>query len=191
MVSLPTGDRALRITPVGLDVTFAPGRVTAVGRTLGAVSGDGPWVDMEFDDPSDRDRLVDAGLELLRETECFALAARRPIGRVAISAGALPTVFPVNFCFVGRDVFFRTASGTKLAAALRGAIVAFEVDDFDATGHRGWSVVIVGEASEVSASELADLEPLPVRPWALGVRDHVVRIRSEVVTGRRITRRPL
>jgi nitroimidazol reductase NimA-like FMN-containing flavoprotein (pyridoxamine 5'-phosphate oxidase superfamily) len=144
-------------------------------------------VEAGFDSSSDDGVLVDAGLELLSEAECLALAARRPIGRVAVSLGALPAVFPVNFCLVGRDVVFRTAAGTKLGAALRGAVVAFEIDDFDAAGHRGWSVLIVGKATEISAGELAGLEPLPVRPWARGPRDHVVRIKSEFVSGRRIT----
>jgi nitroimidazol reductase NimA-like FMN-containing flavoprotein (pyridoxamine 5'-phosphate oxidase superfamily) len=133
------------------------------------------------------DGLVDAGLELLTEADCLALAAHRPIGRVAVSVGALPAVFPVNFCFLGRDVVFRTAQGMKLAAALRGTVVAFEVDDFDVEGHRGWSVLIVGTASEIPVEELAELEPLPVRAWAHGQRTHVVRIRSEFVSGRRIT----
>ncbi len=130
--------------------------------------------------------VVDAGLETLSEAECFALAARRPIGRVAVSCGALPAVFPVNFCLVGHDVIFRTAAGTKLSAALDRTVVAFEVDDFDAAGHAGWSVLMIGQATEVGAEELAPLEPLPVRPWARGARDHVVRIRCELVSGRRI-----
>ena len=143
-----------------------------------------------FESSSDDGVLVDAGLELLSEAECLALVARRPIGRVAVSLGALPAVFPVNFCLVGRDVVFRTAAGTKLAAALRGAVVAFEVDDFDADGHRGWSVLIVGKAAEITGSELVGLEPLPVQAWAPDVRDHVVRIESEFVSGRRITMAP-
>jgi len=154
------------------------------------VNSGGPWDGMDLDGPPDRARVVEDGLEVLRESECLALAARRPIGRVAVWVGAFPTVAPVNFCFVGPDVVFRTAAGTKFAAAVRGATVAFEVDDFDAIGHRGWSVVIVGEASEVGASVLADLEPLPVRPWVRGVRNHVIRIRSEFVSGRRIVRSP-
>lgn len=133
----------------------------------------------------------EAGLERISDPECFALAARRPIGRVVVSLGALPAVFPVNFCFLDRDVVFRTAAGTKFAAAVRGAVVAFEVDDFDAVGHQGWSVVIVGEASEIPAHELVEIEPLPVRPWARGSREHVVRIRSEFVSGRRITMIPI
>ena len=130
--------------------------------------------------------LVDSGLEILTEQECFALVGRRPIGRVAVSVGALPAVFPVNFCLVNHDVVFRTAAGTKFSAALHGTVVAFEVDDFDPAGHCGWSVLMVGQASEVSGTELAALEPLPVRPWARGVRDHVVRITCDFVSGRRI-----
>jgi nitroimidazol reductase NimA-like FMN-containing flavoprotein (pyridoxamine 5'-phosphate oxidase superfamily) len=134
--------------------------------------------------------LVEGGLELLTERECFALAALRPIGRVAVSVGALPAVFPVNFCLVGRDVLFRTAAGTKLDAALQESVVAFEVDDFDAEGHLGWSVLVVGKATELRPIELARLEPLPLRAWADGARGHVVRIRTEFVSGRRIMRVP-
>ena len=130
--------------------------------------------------------LVEDGLELLTEAECLELAAHRPVGRVAVCLGALPAVFPVNHCMVGRDVVFRTAVGTKLDAALSEAVVAFEVDDFDAEGHRGWSVLVVGVASEIGADELARLEPLPVRAWAHGARTHTVRIRAEVLSGRRI-----
>ena len=130
--------------------------------------------------------LVEDGLELLAEHECLELVRHRPIGRVAVCIGALPAVFPVNHCTVGRDVVFRTAEGTKLAAATRGAVVAFEVDEFDTEGHLGWSVLIVGVAGEIPAEELADMEPLPVRAWAHGTRSHVVRIRSEFVSGRRI-----
>ena len=145
----------------------------------------GEW--SETDDNALHGEWVDPGLESLTEPECLALAARCPIGRVAVSVGALPSVVPVNFCFVGRDVVFRTAAGTKFAAAVRGTVVAFEVDDFDALDHSGWSVVIVGEACEIVGGDLADLEPLPVRAWARGVRDHVVRIRSDIVSGRRIS----
>ena len=81
---------------------------------------------------------------------------------------------------------FRTAAGTKLEAALKESVVAFQVDDFDAEGHRGWSVLMVGKATELRPIELGRLEPLPVRAWAHGTRGHVVRIRTEFVSGRRI-----
>jgi hypothetical protein len=38
-------------------------------------------------------------------------------------------VRPVNFCLDGDDIVIRTAAGSKLAAATRRAVVAFEVDD--------------------------------------------------------------
>jgi hypothetical protein len=139
----------------------------------------------------DGDALVDAGLELLSEEECLALAALPPVGRVAISMGALPVVFPVNFCLVDRDVFFCTAPGAKLNAAMDGAVVAFEVDDFDPVGHRGWSVLMIGLAREVPPAELPTVSSLPLRPWAGGRRDHLVRIRTEFLSGRRIATEPV
>jgi len=130
--------------------------------------------------------LVAEGLEVLTEAECLALAATRAIGRVAVSIAALPAVFPVNYCIRDGDVYFRTAPGTKLDAATREAVVAFQVDDFEAFGHTGWSVLIVGPCAEVPGEELVELEPLRVQPWAHGDRHHVVRIRGELVSGRRI-----
>ena len=44
---------------------------------------------------------------------------------------------------------FRTAEGTKLASALRGRGVAFEVDSYDAVAGEAWSVVIKGHAIEI------------------------------------------
>jgi nitroimidazol reductase NimA-like FMN-containing flavoprotein (pyridoxamine 5'-phosphate oxidase superfamily) len=142
--------------------------------------------DGQFPDHVHPGALVEDGLELLTEAECLKLVGHRPIGRVAVTVGALPAVFPVNFCLIGRDVVFRTASGTKLQAALKESVVAFQVDDFDAEGHRGWSVLLVGKATELRPIELSRLEPLPVRAWAHGARGHVVRIRTEFVSGRRI-----
>lgn len=130
--------------------------------------------------------LADDGLEILDTAECLALAATRPVGRVAVTVGALPAVFPVNHCLVDGEVYFRTGAGTKLAAATRNAAVAFEVDDFDTFEHSGWSVLIIGRSSEVAGDDLAALEPLRVRPWAHGGRTHVIRIAADFVSGRRI-----
>lgn len=135
------------------------------------------------------DAFAGAGVEVLTEAECLRLLVTQPIGRIAVSMEALPAVFPVNFCVVDRHVMFRTATGTKLRAALRDTVVAFEVDDFDAGDRSGWSVLVVGRASEVPAEELARLEPLPVRPWAPGVHDHMVRVSLDVVSGRRFAGR--
>lgn len=61
--------------------------------------------------------FADEGLEILDTGQCLALAATRPVGRVAVTVGALPAVFPVNYCLVDSRVYFRTGAGTKLDAA--------------------------------------------------------------------------
>ena len=132
---------------------------------------------------------TDPGLESLGPSECYALLATVPIGRIVFTEAALPAIQPVNFVIDGTDVILRTRKGSKLVAAARSAIVAFEVDDFDADAKAGWSVVLVGRAEAIS--DVADLErvrKLPLTPWAGGDRPHYIRISPEIVRGRRIPR---
>jgi uncharacterized protein len=69
----------------------------------------------------------------------------------------------------------------------RGGRVAFEVDRADAATRTGWSVLIRGEAIEVTdPCELARLRELPLRPWAPGAKGHYVRILPATLSGRRI-----
>ena len=82
--------------------------------------------------------------------QCLDLLASRRVGRVGISIGALPVILPVNYAVFDHGVLFRTAAGTKLDAAVRGIVVAFEADAYDPDGRAGWSVLLVGKASEVS-----------------------------------------
>jgi nitroimidazol reductase NimA-like FMN-containing flavoprotein (pyridoxamine 5'-phosphate oxidase superfamily) len=127
------------------------------------------------------------GLEILDREQCLALLAGETIGRVGLTTGALPTVLPVNFCLDGDRVLIRTGEGTKLDAALRGAVVAFEVDDFDPFDHSGWSVVVTGVADEVTEPErLRRAEHLPLPRWAPVGNGHVVAIATEMISGRRL-----
>ena len=85
-------------------------------------------------------------------------------------------------------VVLRTDDGTKLDAAIRGSRVAFEIDGTDAAARTGWSVVVRGEAVEVTdPAELARLRKLPLHPWAPGGKAHYVRILPAALTGRRIS----
>ena len=129
----------------------------------------------------------DSGLSVLDESECMRLVAGARIGRVAVTIGAVPAVFPVNFAVLDGAIVFRTDTGTKLDAATRKAVVAFEVDDLDPPYHEGWSVLVVGVADELTDPGLLHrAEALPLAPWAPGTRDHVVRLQPEFVSGRRI-----
>lgn len=128
--------------------------------------------------------LIDNELELLTETECRALLARARIGRVAITMGALPAVYPVNHRVVDGDILFLTGAGSKLRAALNRSVVAFQVDEFDPEGRSGWSVLAVGVAEEICHD--TPIGTAGVVPFARGDREHLVRIRPEILTGRRI-----
>lgn len=130
--------------------------------------------------------LIDEGLEILSEDECWRLLATQPIGRVGVSLGALPAIFPVNFVVDDNQVLFRTGEGVKLKAALNHTVVAFEVDQADTDTRSGWSVLVVGVADVVPPGE-PNAAPIDPDTWVAGERDHLVRIRPEVLTGRRIT----
>src|SRR6266568_1769967 len=112
------------------------------------------------------------GLEILDREDCLELLAAVPLGRVVFTDRALPAIQPVNFVLDGEDVIIGTAAGSKLAAATRGAVVAFEADDFDQAVHMGWSVTVLGHARQVDdPDEAARLSALPLHPWTPGPRD--------------------
>ena len=131
--------------------------------------------------------LIDDGLELLGDDECWQLLESGEIGRIAITMHAVPVVFPVNYAVIDATIVFRTSPGSKLAAAAAQAVMAFEVDDYERTDRSGWSVLAVGRAEvvhdlDVTAKVLAaDLEP-----WAGSHRTDLVRITPDFVSGRRI-----
>jgi uncharacterized protein len=124
----------------------------------------------------------------LSKSECFALLARERVGRVAVVDDLGPVVFPVNFVLDRHMVVFRTDEGTKLDAAYRGSRMAFEIDGSDTAARTGWSVLVRGEAIEVTGpDELARMRKLPLDPWAPGAKTHYVRILPAALTGRLIS----
>ena len=130
-------------------------------------------------------------LETLDRSECLRLLTTVPVGRIGVSINALPVILPVNFALVGTNIVIRTVPGTKLDAATRRAVVAFEVDSYAPDGSWGWSVLVQGVCSEVTdAAERAALAASQLRPWAFqdGVAERVVRIETSFVNGRRFRR---
>jgi uncharacterized protein len=135
---------------------------------------------------SDVPPFADNGLEILTESECLRLLGTERIGRVAICQGAVPAVLPVAYAVVGGEVMFFTGSGVKLNAALKSQSVAFEVDHIDIEKKSGWSVLVVGPATPAGEAAVARAEAVGLFPWAAGSRHHLVRIRPELVSGRRL-----
>ena len=171
--------------------SLAPGRVGTGGPCSGRCDRGGSWLPAEQGTERSAEMSADAaGLEHLSVPECLELLRTHPqrIGRVGIADdGRRPIILPVNYAMDDDAIVFRTAEGSKLAAAVRGAFVAFEVDDVDVAWQEGWSVLVRGQAHEVTdADEIARLDALPLHPWAAGSRDRFVRIRPDTVTGRRL-----
>jgi nitroimidazol reductase NimA-like FMN-containing flavoprotein (pyridoxamine 5'-phosphate oxidase superfamily) len=128
-----------------------------------------------------------SALQRLSRDECLRLLASVPVGRIIYTRRALPAVELVNFALDHGDIVIRTDRSGKLAAATRGAVVAFEADQLDLADQAGWSVTAIGPSSEVTdPGELARLRTIGLRPWAPGARDHFIRISPVMLNGRRL-----
>jgi len=127
-------------------------------------------------------------MRVLLENECWDLLRNAEVGRLAVSIANQPDIFPINFVVDHGSVVFRSAEGTKLAAAVLGLAVAFEVDGEAVTdsGVEAWSVVVKGRAVEIERMyELFDALELPLYPWHAAPKHRFVRIVPDMVTGRR------
>lgn len=121
----------------------------------------------------------------LSERECLDRLGSTSVGRIAFSQNALPAVVPVNFVLDGGHIMFRTAPGSKLDAAVRGAVVAFETDHIDPSTRTGWSVLVVGRCShEADPAVIERLDQLPLDPWLPDPTNNFVRICCDQTTGR-------
>ena len=126
------------------------------------------------------------GMEVLNRDQCWALLRTEVVGRLAIAIANHPDIFPINYVVDHGTVVFRTAEGTKLAGAVLGSGVAFEVDGLDTHAGEAWSVVVKGRAVEITGlHDLFDAADLPLFPWLASPKHRFVRITPDDVTGRR------
>ena len=136
-------------------------------------------------DSEPSNRLVE-----LDRDECLRLLAATELGRLAVNVPEWPPVIrPVNYVFdkSSKSVVFRSARGSKFTALVLSGKAAFEIDGMGSAGETGWSVIVIGVAEEVTnTAEVHRLEHLGLRPWAPGDKPHWIRIRTNVVSGRRI-----
>lgn len=126
---------------------------------------------------------------VLTTEECRHLVTtRRPrLGRLAFVDDGWPVVFPMNYVNDGDLIYFRTAPGSKLLAALRVQQVTFQVDEVDETWQEGWSVLAFGRLRMLNdEEEIAQVRKSPLRPWARGDRPHYLRMDVATMTGRRL-----
>lgn len=132
---------------------------------------------------------TEIALATLSADECRALlVTHRPrLGRLAFVAGEWPLVLPMNFAVDGDVVYFRSAGGSKLDAAVRCQRVAFQIDHIDEVWEEGWSLLALGHLRVVEdPDELARVRRLPLRPWASGDKPYFLRLEIRSLSGRRI-----
>lgn len=126
------------------------------------------------------------GMEELTAAECWRLLRTHEVGRLAVSITDRPDIFPVNYVVDGESVVFRTGAGTKLAAAVLGRGVAFEIDGYDPIAGEAWSVVLKGHARQVEHMiEYFEADDLPLFPWHASPKPDIVRVEPGELTGRR------
>jgi len=129
----------------------------------------------------------DPALKRLTREECLRLMASAPVGRVIYTQQALPAVELVIFAIDEGDIIIRTDHSGKLAAAARGAVVAFEADSLDIDRRAGWIVTAIGLSHEVTdPEEIGRLKELGLSSWAPDEREHFIRISPGILNGRRL-----
>lgn len=127
-----------------------------------------------------------SGMEMLDESQCWEYLESQELGRLAVSVGAHPDIFPLNYIVHQRRLLFRTSAGSKLASMAVNEAVAFEIDGYEAETNRVWSVVLQGHSRIVeSDDESALLEELPLVPWNISDKTNFVEISVSFMAGRR------
>lgn len=131
------------------------------------------------------------GSELLSEDECKALLASTgasgKTGRLAIGREGSPYVIPVNFSYHDDVILIRLGPGLA-AYHLDGASVAFEIDDAQPYGRKGWSVLVEAQATLLTYDEIARLGRNLPRPIVAIPGMRVFSLRPETISGRSLGR---
>jgi hypothetical protein len=124
----------------------------------------------------------------LDASECRRLLATPAIGRLVFTSGALPVVQPVRFGVRDGQVLIPTHADGQLARAVRGAVVAFEVDCMDARTGAGWTVTALGPAHVLTdPDDIATAALLGLRTWVPTTRYSYVAVEIAVLRGYRVS----
>lgn len=127
----------------------------------------------------------------LTPAECRQHLDRGGVGRLAFLTPRGLRLVPLNYITNPGVIVFRTLPASELGTYGDGAEAAFEIDEIDPATEQGWSVVAFGRLEGPSETD----EVWDIRgwrnptPWSGGHRVRQMRLRWDVLTGRRIVRR--
>ena len=120
------------------------------------------------------------GFQTMTADECRRLLAASDIGRVAVSAGALPLVLPVQYALHDDHLLLRTPGHHEVGDGIDGQVVGFEADRIDLDHGVGWCVSVTGTVHVVHDREVEQ----PVHRWfSDGV---VLAMATDVIVGHRV-----
>ena len=123
------------------------------------------------------------GLMSFDPTEAWEKLRSKSIGRLAVSAGGQPGIFPVNFLASEHSILIRTSEGTKTAIMGSNELVAFEADE--SSPSEAWSVVVKGIAKRIEEPDaIAEAADSPLWTWAPKATSVYFRILPTEITGR-------
>jgi nitroimidazol reductase NimA-like FMN-containing flavoprotein (pyridoxamine 5'-phosphate oxidase superfamily) len=127
------------------------------------------------------------GPEVLDRHACLTLLGAARLGRIVYTERAMPAIQPVPFVLRGETIILCMSWCGKLSAAVRDTVVAFEAGWFSDDLNSGWSVRVIGRATEISApEELAELAAIPLRSWDTSANGHYLRVTADLISGRRL-----
>jgi nitroimidazol reductase NimA-like FMN-containing flavoprotein (pyridoxamine 5'-phosphate oxidase superfamily) len=137
--------------------------------------------------------LDQRGSEVLGRNECLRLLAVHAggVGRVGLVGNTGGVVIePVIYRVLDGDVLIQVGPGSLLDAARRPSAVAFETDHLDLGGRQAWSVLVRGLATVIDdRRRAAGARPPAARPLVPVPGDTLVRIRTDILSGRRFALR--
>ncbi|WP_426297658.1 pyridoxamine 5'-phosphate oxidase family protein [Arthrobacter sp. R-11] len=126
---------------------------------------------------------------ILDAAESWDLLAGSELGRLAVSVGDQPEIFPINYLAHDGVVLFRTAQGSKLVSLTINRNVALETDGY--TDNAAWSVIVKGTARALQHEvDIETAKKLPLHSWIPTIKYIFVEITPQQISGRRFARGP-
>lgn len=119
----------------------------------------------------------------LSTAQCWDRLRQASLGRVALSARALPVIIPVQFYVDGRVIVMCMGIDPPFEPALDQVVAAFSVEHIDAETGAGWTVHVQGVL--YSPERPADPERCPAGQGL------IVRLEAVAVIGWRVQLCPL
>ncbi len=126
----------------------------------------------------------DTGVRELSDAECWKILGDSGIGHLAFQTQPVGVdITPINYLITDRQLFFRSAPGTKLKNLREFPRVAVQVELLQ---NGNWfSVVIKGEAIRLALDEEIERSGvLGLTPMQAGEKFNYVRISPDAITGR-------